>query len=246
MVRRIAAVILSLILLFSLSSCGRQTNGIIYLYSEATHGDEQVLEEALAIWQTLYHEQRMRHLFCEVAYYHAAYLNMWMQEPDDAILDQLFEDWIGTAAHTDAQYQYYKSIKETCPETIFHGTDLGHQYQTSGQRYLRYLEEQGLADSEEYLLTLEAIEQGRFFYENKRMNTDSYRETVMTDNFIREYDRLKNESIFGTYGSIHADIEGLNYSREIPSMAHQLHDRYGDKVMTIRLSDILATANSNG
>ena len=50
---------------------------------------------------------------------------------------------------------FYRTIKEQCPETVFHGTDVGHQYDSTGARYQDYLEERGLADTEDYRLTLE-------------------------------------------------------------------------------------------
>lgn len=134
----------------------------IYLYGEK-HGDEATLELELQIWQEHY-SSGMRHLFVEYGYFTGAYLNLWMSAEDDTILDQLFLDWDGTEACSDASRSFLKAIKETCPETLFHGTDVGHQYWSTGTRYLAYLEENQLQDSEEYQLTQQAIQQGKVYY----------------------------------------------------------------------------------
>jgi len=48
---------------------------------------------------------------------------------------------------------FYQSIKVLCPETVFHGTDIGFRHYYAGPRYLAYLRENGLEDSEPYSLT---------------------------------------------------------------------------------------------
>lgn len=60
----------------------------------------------------------------------------------------------------------------------------GPQYDSTGARYQDYLEERGLADTEDYRLTLEAIQQGKTFAER---GSDIYRENRMAENFIREF-----------------------------------------------------------
>ena len=67
---------------------------------------------------------------------------------------------------------FYQSIKALCPETVFHGTDVGHQSETTGARYLEYLREQDLEDSEPYRLTLRCIEQGQVFAIDFSSKTD--------------------------------------------------------------------------
>jgi hypothetical protein len=39
------------------------------------------------------------------------------------------------------------AIKNNYPETIFHGTDVSHQYETIGQFYLDYLVTNGLENT---------------------------------------------------------------------------------------------------
>ena len=78
---------------------------------------------------------------------------------------------------------------------MFHGTDVGHQYDSTGARYRDYLEEQGLTDTEDYRLTLEAIEQGEAFAEQ---GSDAYRENRMAENFIREFETLGGESVMAS------------------------------------------------
>ena len=41
----------------------------------------------------------MRHLFIEMPYYTAEFLNIWMQSDSNDILDLVYSGWIGTAAY---------------------------------------------------------------------------------------------------------------------------------------------------
>ncbi len=116
---------------FFLKSSEEDVTGKIFLYGER-HADETFLEEEFALWSNFYHEEGMRHLFIESPYYTAEFLNLWMDADSDEILDQLFADWKGTSMGSDLVRSFYKRIKEECPETVFHGTDVGHQYDTTG------------------------------------------------------------------------------------------------------------------
>lgn len=203
--------------------------GQIFLYGE-THSQEKILEKELEIWGTYYHENGMRNLFVELPYYTAEYLNLWMKAEDDTILEELFQDWEGTAIDTPQEKAFYQKIKQNCPDTIFHGTDVGHQYNTTGKRYMEYLLSSDSDKSEECTLCQEAIDQGQYYYEQ----SDSvYRENKMVENFIREYSKLNGTDIMGIYGSGHTSIEGLDYATQtIPCMANQLKQQYGELVST--------------
>ena len=200
--------------------------GEIYLYGEI-HDMPSILQEELAIWKSFYHKEGMRHLFVELPYYTAAYLNLWMEAEDDTILEQLYRDWAGTSQHSEDVLEFYRTIKQDCPETIFHGTDLGHQYDTTGARYLAYLEEQDLEESEAYEITQEVIRQGKTFY---KTDNPVYRENTMVENFCRAFDALEEKRIMGIYGAAHTVIDGLDFSNSVPCMANQLHEIYGDLV----------------
>ena len=161
------------------------SSGQIFLYGEQ-HSVERILQEEFQLWDTYYHEEDMRHLFVELPYYTAEFLNLWMQSDNNDILDQLYLDWEGTAIHSPDAIDFYKQIKRDCPETIFHGTDVGHQYNTTGERYLAYLRENGQSDgSEQYLLAQEAIEQGQYYYQH---SDDVYRENTIDlfGNLVKE------------------------------------------------------------
>ena len=185
----------------------------------------------LELWQDYYHNQGMRHLFVEHSYFTAAFLNLWMQADDDTILLELYEDWAGTMAQTEYTLEHYRAIKQTCPETVFHGTDVGHQYWNTGERYLAFLEENGMTDSEEYQRTLEAIEQGKHFYQYGLGSTTVdgvYRENTMAANFIRELEALDGESIMGIYGMAHVKLDSLNHTGECDCMGKQLVAHFGE------------------
>ncbi len=200
--------------------------GQIYLYGEQ-HGVAEILEKEFELWYNYYHKDGLRHLFVEYPYYTASLLNLWMQADNDDIFDELFNDWVGFPVHTPSTYDLYMKIKKECPETVFHGIDIGAMFLTTGQRYWDYLIENGLEDTEEYQLTLRAIQQGKEFYDTWNL---AYRETMMVQNFIHEFDRLDGENVMGIYGWGHTDLEGLDESRSVPSLAKALREHYGDNV----------------
>ncbi len=208
------------------------SQGKIYLYGEI-HGVEDILNKEFELWRDYYHNNNMRHLFVELPYYTTEYLNIWMKSDNDGILDALYEDWKGTLAYNILIKKFYQNIKKECPETILHGTDVGHQNNTTGIRYLKYLELNKLKDSEQYLLTKEVIEQGIIYTTN---DDHVYRENKMVENFIREFDKLDGEEIMGIYGAAHTGLDALDNTNSVPCMAKQLKERYGDNIYSEDLS----------
>lgn len=215
------------------SNAAAPSTGRIHLYGES-HGVAKILEKEWELWQGYYHNDNMRHLFVELPYYTGEYLNLWMQSENDDVLNAIFADAAGTAMDDPATMDFYRKIKEECPETVFHGTDVGHQYDSTGARFLAYLEENEQEDSQQYRLAQEAIEQGEAYYKN---NDGAYRENAMAENFIRAFDELNGENVMGIYGSAHTDLEAMDYnSNTVPCMARQLKERYGDAVQSEDLS----------
>ncbi len=252
--KKFCSLLVSLLLLAALSACAPvgtgsaasaetsasaisaippSDSGEIYLYGEQ-HGVQKILDREFELWQEHYNTRGMRHLFVELPYYTGEFLNRWMQEDDDATLDAVYDDWDGTDAHTPDVKAFYQKIKRECPETVFHGTDVGHQRQTTGKRFLQTLEEAGQRDSEQYRLTAEAIRQGETYYGK---DDNVYRENTMTENFIREFDRLDGESVMGIYGGAHTGIDAMEYTTgSVPCMANQLASRYGAALYSEDLS----------
>ena len=87
------------------------------------------------------------------------------------------------------------------------------------------------------MLAQKAIEQGNTYYTSE--DSDIYRENTMTENFIREFDALKGESVMGIYGSAHTNPENLNYTGQCDSMAKQLHNHYGSVLNCEDLTQML-------
>lgn len=210
-----------------------QASGSIYLYGEV-HGTPKIMDKEFELWSEYYHNKGMRHLFVELSYFSAEYLNLWMQSDNDDILDEIYDDLGRTLSHIPYTKTFYKKIKSECPETIFHGTDIGHQYDTIGGRYISYLAANGLTGSEKYILTKGAIQQGQIYY-SKYDNV--YRENKMTENFIREFEKLGRESVMGIYGSAHTGLDAMdNSTQSIACMAIQLQEHYGDNIYSEDLS----------
>ena len=218
----------ALAVFFLKSSSEEDVTGKIFLYGER-HSDEAILDKEFALWSGYYHDEGMRHLFVELPCYAAEFLNLWMDADSDEIFDQLFADWKGTAMDSELVRSFYKRIKEECPNTVFHGTDVGHCYDTTGARYLDYLEENGMEGSEEYALAQEVIEQGVEYY---RQRDEVYRENKMAENFIREYEELDGAPVMGIYGAAHTDPDAMNYTGRVANMASQIEERYGDRLET--------------
>lgn len=234
-----AAIVLAVTILFSgfLFRNPRQPEpGQIYLYGEV-HAQTGILEKELEIWEQHYQEDGMRHLFVELPYYTTELLNLWMQEDNDRILDQIYEDWKGTQSHSPNVKVFYQEIKKNCPETVFHGTDVGHQRGTTDIRYLGYLEEHGQKDSENYRLAQKSAEQGAAYYAQM---DEVYRENCLVENFIAEYNRLIQAEgptdIMGIYGAAHTNPDSLDFTGQVPSMASQIKERYGEHLHSENLS----------
>ena len=205
---------------------------LIMLYGEA-HGAKVYYDLELEQWKKNY-DEGCRSLFVELPYYSAEYLNLWMKEDSDAILDDFFADIRGTLSGNQDYYEFFQEIKKTCPETVFYGTDVGHQYGTTGKRYLQYLTDAGQDGSDEYRLAADCIRQGEEYYASEPDDSgiSAVREEYMVSNFIDAYERCGSGKVMGIYGSWHT------VPHEADRMTGRLIARYGDIISTVRLSSL--------
>ncbi len=237
----ISAFFFLIFILFLISENGHpEKAGQIFLYGEI-HSAEIILNKKFQLWYQYYHDNGIRDLFVEHPYYTAEFLNLWMQSENDDILNELYADWEGTAAHSEENRMFYKRIKEECPETIFHGTDVGHQYATIGRRFAKYLQDSGQTASEQYALTLEAIRQGMYYY---RHSDREYREKAMSENFMREFNRLNGSTVVGFYGAAHTGPDTLYMTNTASPMVNQLKSRYGEAVHPKTLISLISESDS--
>lgn len=240
--RKLAALMLAaLTVSLLLSACGPKTpeqTGQIYLYGEI-HGTEIVYEKEFELWSDYYHNRGMRHLFIEIPYFEAEYMNLWMQADSDDIL----EDLSGEINYYEGYINLFKRIKEECPETIFHGMDVGFQYWSTGEHFLEYLESVGQKDSEQYRLAQENMEQGRRFYEAEDGSPQedwAYREDRMAENFAREIDLLGQADVMGINGGAHVRPGAMDYmTGTVPNMETQFQERYGERVHSEMVADLI-------
>ena len=176
----------------------------------------------------------------EYPYTDAQFLNLWMQADDDELLDQQFKDWEGTAGGTEIVKDFLKQIKKNYPKTVFHGTDVGHTWHSTGPRYLKYLKSTGQMDTEEYQRALLNIQQGKRYARIRQTNEEAaeqYREDRMVENFQRSYQELEEThrtDIMGIYGNAH--IVNTGYLNAEYYMAKQLKESYGEKLYTTDLT----------
>ena len=208
----------------------------IFLYGEI-HGVPRIMDRQLEIWRDYYHNRNMRHMFIEFGFFVAEYLNVWMQSDNDDILYELYNDWADIGEFIRYYIEFFRAIKREFPETVFHGIDVGFAHSTTGRRFLQYLQDNNMQGSERYLLTLEAIEQREHFL---RYLDFEFRVTKMTENFIREFDRLGDRNVMGIFGAFHTRLGLYSYSSlelpAIPTMAQRLRERYGVSLHTTDLS----------
>jgi hypothetical protein len=190
------------------------------------------MDKQLEIWGDYYNNHNMRHLFIESPYFTAQFLNMWMQADDDTILNQLYSVWEGTLKHTPHTLAFYQTIKRDYPETIFHGTDVGHQSDTTGQRFLHHLIDNDLKDTEQYTLTRENIAQ---FERYQRSRSHAIRAHYKPLNFIREFDALIDQDVMAIHGWSHVDLTDNFAGLGVPSMATILKEHYGDALQTFNM-----------
>ena len=204
------------------------STGRIFLFGEL-HGNQNTMLRQIEIWGEFYHNYGMRHLFIETGYATAQFLNMWMQADDDVILHQLFDNWRGTAKHTQYQLDFYRTIKLDFPETIFHGTDVEHTT-LIGNMFLQQLRGEGLEGTPSYQTTrLNMAQFNRF----RNASCHSVRAYYKPQNFIRAFDELVGQDVMAIHGGPHV-TEGVDFLglEGVASMATTLRERYGDRLQT--------------
>lgn len=214
------------------------SNTKIMLYGES-HGSKEYYDAELELWQGFY-ENGLRDLFLELPYYSAEFLNVWMKDDTNALLDTWFEEINGTLSGNEYYYDFLCAIKKRCPDTVFYGTDIGHQFDTTGKRYLNYLEDNGLKDSENHKLAEECIAQGKAYYERDSRHTraSEIREEYMVSNFEKAYLRCGGDKIMGVYGSYHTDLDNSDL------MAGRLKAIFGDSISSIKISSVMISSKN--
>ena len=219
----------------------------IYLYGEE-HGVEDDTNKEFILWKDYYDNEGMRNLFLEVPNFVAGYLNRWMDEDDDQILEILRDQYKYAQGN---KLKYYgtllRSIKKECPETVFYGTDISEFNDSLGLGYLKLLDKN--KDKTEIDRVKEVMDQGdrrdAYIKEYKENQEDTrlariadYREQMLVENFIYEFDNLEDKRIMGIYGAYHVTNPEKIQMGEAEIMADQLKSHYGDIVSTKILSQM--------
>lgn len=219
----------------------------IYLYGEE-HGTEEDTDKEFTLWKDYYDKEGMRNLFLEVPNYVAGYLNLWMDEEDDQILEILRDQYKFSQGNRLKHYgKLLRRIKKECPETVFYGTDIGDFNATLGDGYLELLDKE--KDKTEIDRVKEVMDQGdkrdAYIKEYKEKPEDTrlariadFREQMLVENFIYEFDQLKDKRIMGIYGAYHVSNPEKIKMGEAEIMGDQIKSHYGDIVSTKVLADV--------
>lgn len=219
----------------------------IYLYGEE-YGMEEDTNKEFILWKDFYDKDGMRNLFLEVPNYVAGYLNLWMKEDDDQILEILRNQYKFAQGNKLKHYgKLLRLIKTQCPETVFYGTDMSISTERLGKEYLDYVEKN--KDTRQIDRVKEVMAQGQtmasYINEYRARQTDKnlasvadYRENMLVENFIYEFENLEDKRIMGIYGAYHvANPHGLELGKA-PIMGEKIKDHYGHIVSINILADI--------
>lgn len=199
------------------------------------HVDAACRERELALWRERY-AAGDRDLFLEMGAATAELLNRWMTTGDESFWDLVYRNWEGTLSQTPEREEFYRTIRADCPETVFHGIDMEHQYRTTGAFCLALLEKEGRQGSDVYRKVLRSVEQGERFYEgwdgDLFSRDNAYREDTLAENFRDEYESIGRRRVMGIFGAAHTDPYGPDYyTASVPSMGAQLKERYGGGIL---------------
>ena len=200
-----------------------------------SHDEAQCKEQELALWRACY-AAGDRDLFLELGAATTELLNRWMRTGDESFWDLVYRNWEGTLSQTELTEDFYRQLRADCPETVFHGIDLEHQYRTTGRFCLALLEKEGRQGTDTYRKVLRSVEQGERFYQgwdgDLFSRDNAYRENVLAENFRSEYEALGCRRVMGIFGAAHTDPYGMDYyTSSVPSMGRQLKNRYGGDVL---------------
>lgn len=201
---KITLIIFSLLTIL-FASCTKKSD--ITLFGEI-HYIKEIHDKELELYRDFY-EKGGRHLFIEQGYSYAEIMNLIMKYYDS------FEVFLSKDRLEDDFY-FYQYIKDNFPETIFHGIDV--EKTNCAEILLEQFQKNNLGTEEELKLINESIEESKIFRSfNVEAEKVGFREKCMTKNFIREYNKLKGEPIFGIFGSAHTNKTDM-YMPEIPTM----------------------------
>ena len=231
--QRAAFLALALCLILLAVSVPTRAESQILLCGE-DHTDAACMERELSLWRARY-AAGDRDLFLEMGAATAELLNRWMTTGDESFWELVYRNWEGTASQTPERERFFRTIRAACPETVFHGIDVEHQYKTTGAFCLALLEKEGRQGSEAYRKALRSVEQAQRFYEgwdgDLLSRDNAYREDTLAENFRREYESLGRKRVMGIFGAAHTDPCGPDfYTGTTPSMAAQLRARCGGAV----------------
>ena len=227
------------------------STGQIYMLGEE-HFNKYHLELQLEFWDTFYNEHGMRYLFIEYEFSYAELLNMWMRGERDEILDVVENRVLAAFEEKNREYivetlmEFYNRIKNEFPETIFYGLEVEYT-NSSALLILQHLRDTEQEESELFRAVIQRVRQhSDLVLEGKRAGASqeyfsfyNLRERDMTENFIKKFDSLQDESVMAIFGAYHVIPAPDFRVYGVPNVANRLIERYGEQVTTISLEDFV-------
>lgn len=110
-----------------------------------SHGTQKTFEAELMLLEHLNQAYGVRHILLELGYCDGELLNDYLQNGDEAILQEMLENLKGTSAYSEETYTFYQSLYEynrNLPEgeTLYlSGVDVQHQLKTGAYYLYRLL-----------------------------------------------------------------------------------------------------------
>ncbi|MDR2193061.1 MAG: hypothetical protein LBP19_01100 [Treponema sp.] len=190
------------------------------------HGIAKSYDVELEMFEYVYKNQAIKHLFIEVGYCSSQLLNRYIQTGNSMYLNTVFSNLQGTSGCSIEYYNFFIKLREKCPEVILHGVDVEHQWQSLGISYLFLL----LSEHEKIehipLWSVPGNLDGFLrYYEN---NKDNY--TVLGDD-LEEFDRgivaVRQGIAYTTNGDQHAaakyreETMTFNFENEYSKLSHK-------------------------
>ncbi len=184
-----------------------EDHGKLFIFGEA-HGDKGILEEELKVWGNYYENYGFRDLFVEQDQVWATLFNIYMQTDGDDYSKHIFRWYEDGAGFSIYYFNFFKTIKEKYPETIFHGVNTGDhiRWNVNIDYYLQSLIKEGFLDENMFQHTKDQIlntEKQVEVISSSIAKSDAIRDAGMAQSIMEEWLRIGKKNVMCILGNGH-------------------------------------------